>query len=61
MMDDCPCKNCERKGCGAYHDQCEAYLAYRAKMAEEHERKRTEYEENYIPTTGLNRWRKYRR
>ena len=21
----CPCKDCERKGCGSYHDQCEDY------------------------------------
>lgn len=24
----CPCKNCEKKGCGPYHDQCEAYQKY---------------------------------
>ena len=21
----CPCKDCENKGCGPYHDKCEAY------------------------------------
>lgn len=24
-----PCKNCERKGCGAYHDECEEFQAYK--------------------------------
>lgn len=24
-----PCKTCERKGCGSYHDECEAYLKWR--------------------------------
>lgn len=26
---DTPCKNCERKGCGAYHDHCDKYQEYR--------------------------------
>lgn len=24
----CPCKDCEKKGCGIYHSQCQAYLDY---------------------------------
>ena len=24
-MSDPPCKDCQRKGCGAYHSQCQAY------------------------------------
>lgn len=24
----CPCKDCENKGCGVYHDQCEEYQKY---------------------------------
>ena len=24
----CPCKDCEKKGCGTYHSQCEKYLEY---------------------------------
>ena len=23
-----PCLTCDRKGCGAYHDECEKYLDY---------------------------------
>lgn len=26
----CPCKDCEKKGCSAYHDKCEKYLEYSA-------------------------------
>lgn len=26
----CPCVECEKKGCGAYHDQCPEYSLYRA-------------------------------
>lgn len=24
----CPCKDCEKKGCGVYHSKCEKYLKY---------------------------------
>jgi hypothetical protein len=24
-----PCKDCERKGCGAYHDECEQYKSFK--------------------------------
>lgn len=29
-----PCKDCERKGCGAYHDQCPEFREYRARVDE---------------------------
>lgn len=29
-----PCKDCEKKGCGAYHSQCTAYLEYRKECIE---------------------------
>lgn len=25
-----PCKTCENRGCGSYHDECEKYREYRA-------------------------------
>lgn len=28
MIIDCPCGNCDKKGCGVYHDQCEEYQKY---------------------------------
>lgn len=27
-MKAAPCKTCENKGCGSYHDECEAYQEY---------------------------------
>ena len=30
-----PCGDCERAGCGDYHDQCEAYAEYRKAIAAE--------------------------
>lgn len=27
-MSNAPCKNCEMKGCGVYHSQCEKYLKF---------------------------------
>lgn len=29
-----PCKNCTRKGCGAYHDKCPEYMEFRKNQAE---------------------------
>lgn len=26
-----PCKDCERKGCGTYHDECQIYLEWKEK------------------------------
>ena len=25
----CPCKECERSGCGPYHDQCQQYSVWK--------------------------------
>lgn len=39
-----PCKRCQKRGCGIYHDQCEKYQAFREErenVLEEH-RKDTE-------------------
>lgn len=38
-----PCATCERKGCGAYHDQCEEYQKYHeAKMKQAKETQQKE-------------------
>lgn len=29
-----PCTNCERKGCGSYHDECEAFQKFHEKVLE---------------------------
>lgn len=41
-----PCMNCEKAGCGAYHDKCERYKAWKEqeiamRQDEKKERKRT--------------------
>ena len=35
---DAPCKDCERIGCGAYHDICPEYQAYKKAKDEEREK-----------------------
>lgn len=34
MRNECPCKDCDNKGCGSYHEKCERYLQYRKKKDE---------------------------
>lgn len=38
----CPCKNCERQGCGEYHAQCKAYLEYAEYRKQINEKEREE-------------------
>lgn len=43
----CPYKNCPRKGCGSYHDECREYKKWRikhdyAKLKEREEAKKNE-------------------
>lgn len=35
-----PCVDCEKRGCGSYHDQCEIYQEFKKKLAEIAEKKR---------------------
>ena len=37
-----PCKDCERKGCGAYHARCGKYLMWKHKKAKEDQAKMEE-------------------
>lgn len=41
-----PCKDCERKGCGSYHDKCPEYQEYRARVDEVHHRFSADNEKN---------------
>lgn len=52
----CPCKDCERKGCGVYHDICEKYQEFvRAKtLANKKERD----EKNFIASIIKNKKRR---
>ena len=40
----CPCRDCERKGCGTYHDECPDYQEYRAKVDEVHRKYNADYD-----------------
>lgn len=33
-MRPAPCKDCERKGCGSFHDECPLYLQWKKEKAE---------------------------
>ena len=46
--DNCPCKDCKKKGCGAYHAECEAYKAFRADKEKEYEERLKKYHTNYV-------------
>ena len=34
-----PCRNCEYKGCGSYHDRCSVYLKFKEERKNMGERK----------------------
>ena len=34
MKMECPCKTCEGKGCGAYHEECGPYQAWKRNREE---------------------------
>ena len=38
----CPCKGCDKAGCGDYHDRCEEYQAWSAERNEIHRQLRME-------------------
>ena len=46
-QNNCPCKNCEKKGCGAYHDICEKYQAFREEKEKEYEERLKNHPTNY--------------
>lgn len=29
-----PCRNCEKQGCGTYHDKCEKYIKFKQENEE---------------------------
>ena len=58
-MLEAPCKNCPKKGCGAYHDICQEYQDYRVKweaMVNSHKKKKKiETELNSVEFDRLSR------
>lgn len=37
MKNDCPCGNCQNKGCGEFHSECEEYQKWRKQEDEKKE------------------------
>ena len=54
----CPCKGCEKAGCGQYHDQCERYQAW---IASRHEIKRMKWLEQDSRSMSRDHEIKYRK
>lgn len=58
-----PCKECERSGCGAYHDECPDFAIFREKVeqyrdAKEEYRQRRKHPVKAIPNKSGLMWRK---
>ena len=50
IKNEFPCKNCPKKGCGAYHDVCEAYRAFKQEQAtNKSEDAKTRFVANHAP------------
>lgn len=45
-----PCKDCENKGCGIYHDECEKYQKFK-EYNEKISNERAKSVESYLNTT----------
>ena len=43
---DSPCKHCPDKGCGAYHNRCPDYIAWRKALDEKNEAERRYHQSN---------------
>ena len=44
----CPCIECEKKGCGSFHDNCKPYHEFKAEVARTSQN-RTKYKEKNAP------------
>ena len=43
----CPCKNCKQKGCGIFHDQCEAYKVWSDDKVKKNQKRNADYDASY--------------
>ena len=43
-MKQAPCKDCENRGCGLHHDECEKYSEYRKEREMVYENRKRELE-----------------
>lgn len=39
MVEQAPCINCDRKGCGSYHSRCPKYQKFRKQKDKEYEKR----------------------
>ena len=44
----CPCKDCNKKGCGVYHSQCKPYLEFVAWRKSVNEAERKEKQSRFV-------------
>lgn len=56
-----PCRDCERKGCGTYHDECEQYQQYRVERELTLMKRNTENKYQDYKNETMNRMRKHKR
>ena len=54
----CPCKDCEKKGCGNYHSQCQEYLGFKKWKEQVNEKERKEKQYYYNIEKRRNKWNK---
>lgn len=54
-MIECPCRECERRGCGAYHDKCDKYQRYNEAQREEADRRLVRVNNNTMVYDERNR------
>lgn len=55
----CPCKDCDNKGCGVYHSQCQKYLEYKKWKEQVNEKERKAKAFYSISTAGRrNKWKR---
>ena len=55
---ECPCRYCEKKGCGAYHSQCEKYKEFELEREGIRHRIRLEKEITYHNKRRKKEWQK---
>lgn len=47
MINACPCKNCDKKGCGAFHDVCGPYQEWQAENEANNIKRMEEYDAQF--------------
>jgi hypothetical protein len=56
----CPCKDCNKKGCGDYHSQCKEYQAFAEWRKYVNETQRKEKEFSFNIKERREKWKKKR-